>query len=72
MAKLFATCLNKALEQQAISNHWRATTQAGFRWHHCLEGLLILVDYVIARAQQQGQALIILLVDLEKAFDTVP
>ena len=71
MAKLFATCLNKALEQQAISNHWHAATQAGFRRHHHLEDLLILVDYTIARAQQQGQALSISLVDLEKAFDTV-
>ena len=50
LAKLFAAYLNGELEQKAVLNNWRAPTQAGFRKRHPLEDLLLLVDFVIARA----------------------
>ena len=34
LAKLFAACLNWALEWEAQNKGWRAPTQAGFRCHH--------------------------------------
>ena len=51
LAKLFSTCMNMRLEAEAYSKAWRAPTQAGFRKHHRLEDLVIMVDYAIARAQ---------------------
>ena len=50
LAKLFAACLNRELERQAVVNNWHAPMQAGFRKCHHLEDLLLLVDFVIARA----------------------
>ena len=44
LAKLFAACMNGTLEQDAQSKGWRAPTQAGFRGHHWLEELIVLVD----------------------------
>ena len=51
LAKLFAACLNGALEWEAQSKGWRAPTQAGFRCHHRLEDLIVPVDYLILCAQ---------------------
>ena len=50
LAKLFATCLNLALERKAVEHGWYAATQAGFRRRHRLEDLAVPVDYAIARA----------------------
>ena len=50
LAELFVACLNGVLEQQATANNWQAPTQAGFRKRHHLEDLLLLVDFIIARA----------------------
>ena len=50
LAKLFAACLNGELERQAALNNWHAPMQAGFRKRNHLEDLLLLVDFVIARA----------------------
>ena len=44
----------------------------GFRWYYHLENLIVPVDYLLARAQTRGIPLALCLVDLEKAFDTVP
>ena len=37
-----------------------------------MEDLIVPVDYLLARAQTCGTPLALCLVDLEKAFDTVP
>ena len=50
LAKLFAACLNWALELEAQSKSWRAPTQADFRCQHWLEDLIVPVDYLISRA----------------------
>ena len=42
------------------------------RRYHRLEDLIVPVDYLLARAQTQGTPLALCLVDLGKAFDTVP
>lgn len=51
LPKLFAACLNWALEQEAQTKGWRAPTQAGFHLHHQLEDLIVPVEYVILQAQ---------------------
>ena len=45
LAKLFAACLNGALEWEEQSKCWQAPTQAGFQGHHRLEDLIVDVDY---------------------------
>ena len=72
LANLYACCLNLSLETQSSLHSWRAPTQAGFRRHYRLEDLLILVYYILARAQARKLPLVLCLVDLEKAFDTIP
>ena len=72
LAKFYACCLNLELETRVIHHAWHAPTQAGFRRHYCLEDLIVPVDYLLARAQTRGTPLALCLVDLEKAFDTVP
>ena len=72
LAKLFACCLNLSLEAQASLHGWCTPTQAGFRRHYRLEDLLVPVDYILARAQTRKLLLVLCLVDLEKAFDTIP
>ena len=72
LAKLYVCCLNLELETRATHHAWCAPTQAGFRWHYRLEDLVVPVDYLLARAQTRGMPLALCLVDLEKAFDTVP
>ena len=72
LAKLYACCLNLSLETQASLHGWCAPTQAGFCRHYRLEDLLVLVDYILARAQARKLPLVLCLVDLEKAFDTIP
>ena len=71
LAKLFACCLNLSLEMQASLHGWRAPTQAGFLRHYRLEDLLVLVDYILARLLARKLPLVLCLVDLEKAFDTI-
>ena len=71
-AKLFACCLNLSLETQASLHGWHTPTQAGFRRHYGLEELLVLIDYILARVQTRKFPLVLCLVDLEKAFDTIP
>ena len=72
LAKLFAACLNGALEWEAQSKGWRAPTQAGFRCHHRLEDLILPVDYLIYHVQRLKTPLALCFVDMEKAFDMVP
>ena len=72
LAKLYACYMNQELEARALCHAWRAPTQAGFRLHYCLEDLILPVDYLLAHAQTWGTPLALCLVDLEKAFDTVP
>ena len=72
LAKLFAACLNGALEREAQSKGWRGPTQAGFWCHHRLEDLILPVDSLISHAQQLKIPLALYFVDMEKAFDTVP
>ena len=72
LAKLYACCLNLELETRVTHHGWRTPTQAGFRWHYHLEDLVVPVDYLLAWAQTCGMPLALCLVDLEKAFDTVP
>ena len=72
LAKLFAACLNGALEREAQSKGWRAPTQAGFQCHHCLEDLILPVDYLISHAQRLKTPLALCFVDMEKAFNMVP
>ena len=71
LAKLFACCLNLSLEMQASQYGWCIPTQAGFRRHYRLKDLLVPVDHILARAQTRKLPLVLCLVDLEKAFDTV-
>ena len=72
LAKLYACCLNLELETSTTCHAWRAPTQAGLRRYYHLEDLIVPVDYLLARAQTRGTPLALCLVDLEKAFDTVP
>ena len=72
LAKLFACCLNLSLEMQASLYGWCTPTQAGFWGHDRLDNLLVLVDYILVRAQTRKLLLVLCLVDLEKAFDTIP
>ena len=72
LAKLYACWLNLELETRATRHAWRASTQAGFRKYYRPEDLIVPVDYLLARAQTHGTPLALCLVDLEKAFDTVP
>lgn len=44
----------------------------GFRPNHRLEDLLLLVDYILDRAQASKTPLALAFIDLEKAFDRVP
>ena len=72
LAKLYACYLNLSPETQASLHGWHAPTPAGFRRHYRLEDLLVLVNYILARAQARKLPLVLCLVDLEKAFDTIP
>ena len=72
LAKLNACCLNLSLETQASRHGWHAPTQAGFCRHYRLEDLLVPVDCILARVQARKLPLVLCLVDLEKAFDTIP
>ena len=72
LAKLFACCLNLFFETKASLHGWHTPTQAGFRRHYRLEDLTVLIDYILARAQTRKLPLVLCLVDLEKAFDTIP
>ena len=70
-AKLYATCLNLALAQQAKAGGWWASTQAVFRQKQLLEDLVVPVDCLLDRAYMCKLPLSMCLVDLEKPFDKV-
>ena len=72
LAKLYACCLNLELQTRAARHALCASTQVGFRRHYHLEDLIVPVEYLLTRAQTRGTSLVLCLVDLEKAFDTVP
>ena len=72
LTKLYACCLNIELETRATRHAWHGPTQAGFRRYYRLEDLIVPVDYLLAHAQTRGTPLALCLVNLEKAFDTVP
>ena len=61
IAKLFACYLNLSLEMQASLHGWLTPIQAGSCRNYRLEDLLVLVDYILTRAQTRKLLLVLYL-----------
>ena len=71
LAKLFMSVMNDRLERISNDANLRAETQAGFRAHHSLEDLVLVVQSVVQHAVRTGSSLGLVFVDIRKAYDSV-
>ena len=70
-AKLFALMINNKLTMHATANKLRANTQAGFRRNYRTDDNCVLLKSVIERAKCRGEKLMLLFIDLKKAYDSI-
>jgi hypothetical protein len=71
LPKLLAAVLLARLEHTSESKHLRASTQAGFRKGARLEDNVLLLMTAIQRAVKIGKPILVMFIDLAKAYDTV-
>jgi hypothetical protein len=71
LPKLLAAVLLARLERATETKQLRASTQAGFRKGARLEDNVLLLMTAIQRANKIGQPLLVMFIDLAKAYDTV-
>ena len=71
LAKLFMSVMNDRLEKISNASKLRAETQAGFREHHSLEDLVLVLQSVVQHSVRTGSSLALVFVDIRKAYDSV-
>lgn len=76
--KLLMSLLNRRLELFAAANDennaalpLRAETQCGFRQHHCIDDLVMILQSVIQHSVKSSLSLKLCFIDIKKAYDSV-
>jgi hypothetical protein len=72
VGKVFERVLYKRANQAAEENGLRAKTQCGFRKDHGTLDNMFIMQHLINKHRHLRKRLFCLLIDFEKAFDTVP